>query len=117
MTESDPIDMEQESKKIVYKFKPCNDDGKAFGDDLATKDLSKDSLYVSNMYNQNDPCEWAFFIDKEKLSPDLLDKLDWRVEVYRQNLLRNIYAICLSESWENQRLWNYYSNGLFNNLS
>lgn len=68
--------------------------------------LENDSLWVTNIYEMNDPMDLGFYINPERVV------IDDRVLIFQKSICENLPVISFSTVIKNYRLWNYYTNGL-----
>lgn len=83
--------------KKLYKFKSCEND-------YDIESLVQNKLWVSTLHNMNDPMELAFYINPNDADGAF-------VQEFQDHITRAFCVISFSKTWNNKRLWNYYSNG------
>lgn len=97
-------------EKLLFKYKPINESADE-KENQALKDLVHNRLWVSRYSALNDPSEFAFWVDKNRLSKEELTDLNRNLNLFSSLLQRTCFALSLSTSLKNRRLWNYYTNG------
>ena len=98
-------------EKLLYKYKHIEESTTA-EESKALQDLKNNRLWVSRYSALNDPSEFAFWVNKDKLSKDELVNLNIKLNLFSSNLKCSCFALSLSKSFKNRRLWGYYTNGM-----
>lgn len=86
--------------KSLYKYKSdsCN----------SIENLISNKLWVSNVYEMNDPMDFGIYIDKTKIDVNLHGGEEL---LFHEHFSKGIYCISFSLGFDNKRLWDYYTNG------
>ena len=83
----------------LYKYKTCDKRN------IAT--LYNNQLWVSNLYNMNDPQDSSIYVYKS----DCLYEVSL-IDEFINNFQKSVYCMSFSLKNNSNRLWNYYSNGM-----
>lgn len=83
----------------LYKYKTCDKRN------IAT--LYNNQLWVSNLYNMNDPQDSSVFV----YNSDCIYELSL-IDEFINNFQKSVYCMSFSLKNNSNRLWNYYSNGM-----
>ncbi len=82
----------------LYKFKT--------GDKRNLNYLLNDELWVSNLLNMNDPTDLKIYVNKKTIKYRDEDMIK-----FYNFLASGIYCISFTTNFDNERMWDYYSDG------